>query len=810
MPDKTYDVLIDIRTQAAGVEAATAQVKQLKADMEALRIAQDQAATAALHPAPVITDTTVLQLATAEQAAAEAKSAILTAQLQSRAALNTATAETVAIETQSVATEELSAAAQAKINLQMERRVIMETELEAAEARIARNPALALRLERESEIRIRALAVQQALNVSTEESIVLAERLVIAEEAAAVATDAMGVNMAKAKTEALVLGREMAAGNVRASTMSSLLGSLGTVFTVAGIAAYELFHFIANQVEETKKLNDEYKKITAELGHVSTAWETAASHATTFSDTVKLAERIKQDLTRMQADMAAFRTRELPLWQRFWDDIATHNDNAFDVNGVLGKPNQGGRGPFDTERQKKAMDEQNRQLEEANRQLDLAEQNTKDWDAAELDLTKGLSAYTEKLTIAEAKLKELNVLRKADPTDPNILQSYTEQVGLVNDLKDKVNQLGDEQDKVNKKNNLDALRSERDLRKEVRDLIKETTAAVSDVKNDPFLLIGEKNAELIPLLQAEAQAHLAAGDAAKAHALEMEKLSLTFSGTFRTNITSWVNSFGTVATQLASTITGVLNTAISGTAQAITGLLFHTQTLGQAARSVFQSLVQQVIQWGIQMLITATLGRLLRNQSTQEQAAANAQIVASATPAAVAQSGATSGSNWIIGAIAAGVAIAAIIALLAGGFESGGPTFGREGKFAGIVHGEEHVQPAPIVRRYGVDLFEAFRLGKISVDDARALMNGLRIPVSPRFGSFEDGGPVAALSSSNGLSFSTNDGAAGGVSPSIGDIKVTILNDMDSLRREILKNDDATHIIINGLNGKSHLVRKHS
>ena len=47
----------------------------------------------------------------------------------------------------------------------------------------------------------------------------------------------------------------------------------------------------------------------------------------------------------MALDMAAFRKKELPLWQQFWDDLITHNDNMFDANGVLAKSNAGPNAP---------------------------------------------------------------------------------------------------------------------------------------------------------------------------------------------------------------------------------------------------------------------------------------------------------------------------------------------------------------------------------------------------------------------------------------------------------------------------------
>jgi hypothetical protein len=294
---------------------------------------------------------------------------------------------------------------------------------------------------------------------------------------------------------------------------------------------------------------------------------------------------------------------------------------------------------------------------------------------------------------------------------------------------------------------LAALGSERDLMKEKRDLIRETTAAVSDVKSNPFLLIDEKNELLIPKLQQEAQAHLAAGDAAKSHALQVEALSLTFSGGLQANLTAWVNNFGSAATQVGNLITGVLSTAINGAAQALTGLLFHTKNLGQAAYQVFQSLVQQVIQWGIQMVVTAALGSIIHKQKVAEQVQGNATVLTSATPAAVAQSGATSGSNWIIGAVAAGIAIAAIIALMAG-FDQGGYTGTMGTKaIAGVVHGGEYVQPDPAVRYYGLPIMEAMRQRRIPPDAIRALLGDFRVSVPARFGGFETGGEVDMLNS---------------------------------------------------------------
>jgi hypothetical protein len=285
-----------------------------------------------------------------------------------------------------------------------------------------------------------------------------------------------------------------------------------------------------------------------------------------------------------------------------------------------------------------------------------------------------------------------------------------------------------------------------------------------------------------------------------------------FTGGVQAGLLQWVNQFGTAAQQVSNIITGTLNTAINGAAQAITGLIFGTKNLGQAAYQVFQSMIQQVIQWGIQMLVTHALGSILRRRSTSEQTQANAEVLATATPAAVASSGATSGSNWIIGAIAAGVAIAAIIALIAGGFEKGGYT-GRLGTktIAGVVHGDEFVHDSPTTNLYGRDFHQAILEHRIPVSAARALMSGLTIPVRSRFGSFEDGGLVASIASMGTAASFTQQGAAAAAAPA-GETKLSnyVLLDARDLRKRIL-NDDAAEIwLTDVMSKKSYRIRKRS
>jgi hypothetical protein len=625
---------------------------------------------------------------------------------QTTVAVNPANVEAIAQSEARMATmlasQEKSAVNEALINAQMERRVIIETQLEAAEATIAGNPAMAIRLEREADIRTRALAIQRTLNITTEESIALAERMVIAEEASAVATNTMGINMAKAKTEALVLGREMAAGNVRASTMSSLLGSLGTTFTIAGIAAYELYHFIAGQVEETKKLNDEYKKITGEIGKISKEWETAASRAQTFSDTVKLADKVKQDLTRMQADMAAFRARELPLWQSFWDNFVTGRLN-FNQDIPSGPAKVG---PFEAERQKKALEETNRQLLKAREKIDASVQSVKDWALAEDDLPKGLADYTAKLDEAQSRLEVLNAASKAHPTDPNALQAYIDQLAVVDDLKGKVNQLGDELDKNNRKSK-EHSGIQKEITATLRDqanILSQIRANQQSVQQNPFLSADQKQAAMLPLITQEAAA---LGEQLKRDQAEQSKLTdpsqwnrmqgaiiqakarltelgyeaqkSSFLGGVRAELTAWVNSFGSTVHQLSGIITGTLNTAINATSQALTNAIFKTgswkQAFAQAAQSIVQNIIQILLQWIVSQTIMRVLSAAFKKADVAATSSAASESAAAWAPAATAASIATEGAADETGVGALAIAMAAgqtiVTAFSAGGGAGG-------------------------------------------------------------------------------------------------------------------------------------------
>lgn len=370
-----------------------------------------------------------------------------------------------------------------------------------------------------------------------------------------------------------------------------------------------------------------------------------------------------------------------------------------------------------------------------------------------IKVTAALRDVQSQITLVRAQVTGDTELENAtkleqlrSKTIEHLVDSGVEQTKAVRQADELVNvtreQLQLEQSKkLERQSGTAADRESRDLLREQRDLLRDTQAHRQTVESDPFLTISARQAQLIPILEQERDQLRATGQEWAALKVQMELATMTFSGGVQTGLTSWVNSFGTAATQIANTLTGVLNTAISGTANAITGLIVGTKNLGQAALQTFTSILEQVIQLGLQMIVTKALGSALNRQNVTEQTAAGAQIAAAHAPAAAATSISSWGSAAVIGGIAAAAAIALIIGLLAsGGFERGGYTGDIGAKqVAGVVHGREYVFDAPATSRLGVGFLERLRRGEIT------------LPVR----GYEGGGFVSPFSSASGSAASS-------------------------------------------------------
>jgi hypothetical protein len=187
----------------------------------------------------------------------------------------------------------------------------------------------------------------------------------------------------------------------------------------------------------------------------------------------------------------------------------------------------------------------------------------------------------------------------------------------------------------------------------------------------------------------------------------------SFSQQLVADLTTLEESFGTATQAISSFLTNGVGTAIQGVSDGIYGMITRTQTWGQVWLTVGASILKSLLDMGVQQAILFAKGLFFTKANATAQAQAGAQIAASNAPAAAATSISSYGAAAVVGAAAAGIAIGAIIAMLAsGGFAEGGYT-GSGSKYqpAGIVHAGEYVMPREVVNRVGLSQLQAIHRG---------------------------------------------------------------------------------------------------
>jgi len=402
---RVLELLIRLKADAAGGQQIRNELQAVQAQAAQTAAALNQTATRTIR------DTSGLPAGQdrGDSAAAVALRAQLDAQVATRNALRGIAGQTLVLDQQSVIAAELSAAAEAKKVVQMERQVIMEIQLEAAEARIAGNPAMAVKLEREAAIRLQALTIQRATNVSMELALVQAERLILAQEAGN-AKAAAGITFTRG--QATALAQQLATGRVSAESISRTFSGLGSTLSIAGVAGYALYQVIASAADEAVRLAKEVEKETAALEKNVTLWFEMANAAGDFGDVIKIGESIQPQLDTLAAKLAEFRANELTLWQKFTDVLTRTFGSAIPGSG----PN------FNQENRDKAI----AQLEQAektafvagNASVDAAEKAKAAWEAVNLlPLNEAVAEYTQKLN--DLRAKQSGIDRNASVPDFN-------------------------------------------------------------------------------------------------------------------------------------------------------------------------------------------------------------------------------------------------------------------------------------------------------------------------------------------------------------------------------------------------------
>ncbi|PTX95774.1 hypothetical protein [Opitutus sp. ER46] len=180
---------------------------------------------------------------------------------------------------------------------------------------------------------------------------------------------------------------------------------------------------------------------------------------------------------------------------------------------------------------------------------------------------------------------------------------------------------------------------------------------------------------------------------------------------------------GSTGDQVAAAMQSSIGATVSSITEGIYGWITGTQSFGEVLRNlgatVLQTLLQTIIQMGVQWLITAALGRTailsIAVTGAATRKAETADVIASETakkPAIMSNAAGSSISSW---GLAAAIGLAALIAVLAafGGFSSGGYTGdGSTSEVAGLVHRKEVVFSAADTAAWGgAGAVEALRLG---------------------------------------------------------------------------------------------------
>ena len=229
---------------------------------------------------------------------------------------------------------------------------------------------------------------------------------------------------------------------------------------------------------------------------------------------------------------------------------------------------------------------------------------------------------------------------------------------------------------------------------------------------------------------------------------DFESLKLKIAGLklpFTSEIVQWANQFDSATKQMAKALTSTLDTAISGTSQALTGLIFGAknwqQAFAQAAQSIVQNLIQIALQYVVSKIVMAAIDRVT-GQTTGTAATSAASTAAAAwsvaaTSAAIASDGAavTSGVAAYIAGLAVGQTAAIGMSSVGGSYGGGAMEGGYAGdigdsRVAGFYHGGEYIFSAPAVRNIGVQNLEAAHKSAI----------GLTSPAAPRSGGGGGGG----------------------------------------------------------------------
>jgi hypothetical protein len=211
------------------------------------------------------------------------------------------------------------------------------------------------------------------------------------------------------------------------------------------------------------------------------------------------------------------------------------------------------------------------------------------------------------------------------------------------------------------------------------------------------------NATLSPAARGKAQNAVESGKTGLASAKEALADMGPDPHSFIQNLSKDLTDLGiksrTVQQSIASGLSGAVSSGFSSISTNLTGAITKTETWGQAIRSIGNtietSLVQALVEVGLQMVKNALLKDVLDAADSSKTKTKTTEKAIEGGMESIAQLGP------IYGTLAFAASLAAIMAL-AGGFEEGGYT----GAAGGVVHPHEYVFSAPAVRAIGAGNLE--------------------------------------------------------------------------------------------------------
>jgi hypothetical protein len=183
----------------------------------------------------------------------------------------------------------------------------------------------------------------------------------------------------------------------------------------------------------------------------------------------------------------------------------------------------------------------------------------------------------------------------------------------------------------------------------------------------------------------------------------------SFYQNFSADLTKLQTQWSGLQQNMASGLTGVINTSMQSVESNISKLIMGTETWRKALMNIVttieSSVVSSFIQMGVKWVATQIMMAVEGKATAAASAAGMIPIAMAESEIWAAPAALATIASWGGAAMAAPELVLASMAATQAlaGFAAGGYTGGTEGDFAGVVHGGEYVFSAPAVRNIGAD-----------------------------------------------------------------------------------------------------------